>query len=178
MTAEERAHVIELLRESEREFLQLVSPLSEAQWQARPDAGVWSVQETAEHLIRGERAMRAKIAEALAAPPRADGQEKDAAKTEFLERVLPNRRTKAAAPQVLQPGANWSREEALARYRSERDATLKFAEEIDRPLKEHCSEHPFPVFNMLNAYQWLLYIPLHNTRHNQQIAETLQVCTK
>lgn len=31
-----------------------------------------------------------------------------------------------------------------------------------------------PVFNMLNAYQWLLYIPLHNVRHNRQIAEALK----
>jgi hypothetical protein len=27
---------------------------------------------------------------------------------------------------------------------------------------------------MLNAYHWLLYIPLHNARHNQQIAEALK----
>jgi hypothetical protein len=38
-------------------------------------------------------------------------------------------------------------------------------------LKEHNSDHPFPVFKTLNAYQWLLYIPLHNLRHDQQIAE-------
>ena len=31
--------------------------------------------------------------------------------------------------------------------------------------------HPFPIFKVLNAYQWLLYIPLHNLRHDQQIAE-------
>jgi hypothetical protein len=39
------------------------------------------------------------------------------------------------------------------------------------PLKEHTVDHPFPIFGTLNAYQWLIYIPLHNMRHDQQIAE-------
>jgi len=38
-------------------------------------------------------------------------------------------------------------------------------------LKEHTVDHPFPVFGTLNAYQWLIYVPLHNMRHDQQIAE-------
>jgi hypothetical protein len=29
------------------------------------------------------------------------------------------------------------------------------------------------VFNTLNAYQWLIYIPLHNFRHNRQIEEVM-----
>jgi hypothetical protein len=49
--------------------------------------------------------------------------------------------------------------------------TIKFVQDTQLPLKEHNSEHPFPVFKTLNAYQWLLYIPLHNLRHDQQIAE-------
>ena len=38
-------------------------------------------------------------------------------------------------------------------------------------MKDHTTEHPFPVFNTLNAYQWLVYIPMHNLRHDLQIAE-------
>lgn len=79
------------------------------------------------------------------------------------------------APAGLEPARNWTREETIARYKAGRARTLKFAEEVDRSLKEHCAEHPFPVFNTLNAYHWLLYIPLHNVRHNQQIAEVLKV---
>jgi hypothetical protein len=43
--------------------------------------------------------------------------------------------------------------------------------ETDAPMKSHTSDHPAAVFGTLNAYQWLIYIPLHNVRHNQQIAE-------
>ena len=64
-----------------------------------------------------------------------------------------------------------SRAEIIERYKAARAGTLKFAEETTAALKEHTAENPFPVFNTLNAYQWLIYIPLHNMRHDQQIAE-------
>jgi|TARA_B100000959_G_scaffold176889_1_gene185095 hypothetical protein len=35
-------------------------------------------------------------------------------------------------------------------------------------LRAHTLEHHRPAFGILNAYQWLRYIPLHNQR---QIAE-------
>jgi hypothetical protein len=38
-------------------------------------------------------------------------------------------------------------------------------------LKQYTVEHPFPVFGTLNAYQWLIYVPLHTMRHDKQIAE-------
>ena len=28
----------------------------------------------------------------------------------------------------------------------------------------------FPVFGTLNAYQWLIYVPLHTLHHGKQIA--------
>ena len=115
-----------------------------------------------------------KIAEALAQPPDPDWEAQDARKTKFLGRVLPNRSQKATAPAGLAPHRDWTREEGIARYKEVRARTLRFAQEVDQPLKEHSANHPFPVFNMLNAYHWLLYIPLHNVRHNQQIAEALK----
>ena len=173
ITDEERAHVIQLLRDSEGAFLELTSGLTDAQW-TRAAPGCWSVQQTAEHLVLGEIAMLDRVTAALANPPDPDWEEQDARKTSFLSRVLPDRSRKATAPTVLEPHRHWTREETIARYKEGRARTLKFIEEVDRPLKGHWAKHPFPVFGMLNAYQWLLYIPLHNTRHNQQIAEALK----
>ena len=59
----------------------------------------------------------------------------------------------------------------IAKLKEARAKSLKFAEETKLPLKAHTLDHPFPVFNTLNAYQWLIYIPLHNIRHNKQIEE-------
>ena len=48
---------------------------------------------------------------------------------------------------------------------------MKFARETNVELKQFTVEHPMQVFNTLNAYQWLIYIPLHTMRHDKQIAE-------
>ena len=72
---------------------------------------------------------------------------------------------------LIVPTGKLTKAEAISRFKEARAKTLKFIEQTDLPLKAHTQEHPFPVFNTLNAYQWLIYIPLHNLRHNQQIAE-------
>lgn len=103
-------------------------------------------------------------------PADPDWETKTAVKTELLERVMPDRSQKATAPEPTQP-QRLSQEEVVRRFQELRAQIIKFAEETEIPLKEHTAEHPFPVFNTLNAYQWLLLVPLHTMRHNQQIAE-------
>jgi hypothetical protein len=174
LTEQERAHVIRLLYDSQTEFLALTAALSDAQWIAKPAPDRWSVQQTAEHLVLGEAGMQAKIEEALAHAPDPEWAAQAARKATFLDRVLPDRSRKVAAPAPLHPHHQWTREETMARYQAGRAMTLQLAAAMGRPLKSHCAEHPFPVFNLLNAHHWLLYIPLHNTRHNQQIAEILR----
>jgi SOS-response transcriptional repressor LexA len=174
LTGEERAHIIRLLHDSANEFLDFVTPLPDAQWTCPAGSECWSVQQIAEHIVLGEQIMLTKIAEALANPASEDWEEQDARKTRFLNRVLPDRSHKAIAPAPLEPRHGWTRHEAITRYKEGRARTLRFVEELDQPLKNHTAEHPFPVFGKLNAYQWLLYIPLHNSRHNQQIAEAIK----
>ena len=53
----------------------------------------------------------------------------------------------------------------------ERIDIVNFAVDTRLALKEHTLVHPFPVFGTLNAYQWLIYVPLHTMRHCDQIAE-------
>jgi hypothetical protein len=174
LSADERAHLIQQLRDSETEFLGLISGLTDAQWTSPQAPDGWSVRQVAEHLVLGEMGMLVKVKEALAGPPHPDWEELDARKARFLGRVLPDRSHKATAPERLQPHHNWTREETIARYQKGRSRTLQFVEELNEPVKDRTAEHPFPVFNTLNAYHWLLYIPLHNVRHNQQIAEIVK----
>ena len=62
--------------------------------------------------------------------------------------------------------------ELRSRYRQARQRSLDFADSADQPLKQHTRPHPF--FGLLNGYQWLVSIPLHNLRHNLQIVEVLE----
>jgi hypothetical protein len=170
MTAEERAHVVKLLEDSRTEFLSYVRNVTPEQWTWKPTPDRWSVGETAEHILLAEGLLFGAAKNALAAAPNPDWEKKTAGKTEFIERVMLDRSHKATAPEQVRP-TGLSQEEVIRRFQEARAATLKFVAETQEPLKDHTSEHPFKVFNTLNAYQWLLYIPLHNMRHDMQIAE-------
>lgn len=171
MTAEERARVVKLLQDSQKEYLSYIENVNEAQWNWKPAPDRWSVGQTAEHILLAETALFGAVERALAAPANPDWEKATAGKTELLERVMPDRSHKAVAPESVQPQQRLSKAEVIRRFNELRAKTIKFAQETQAPLKEHTWEHPFPIFKTLNAYQWLIYIPLHNLRHDQQIAE-------
>lgn len=170
MTSEERAKVIKYLKDSQKEFLDAVEKVSDAQWNYKQSPERWSVGETAEHIALSEGLIFGASQRALESPANPDWEAKTKGKTEFLEKILVDRSRKAAAPEALVPSGK-SRAEIIKLFKDGRAKTLKFAEETQLPLKEHTVDHPFPVFNTLNAYQWLIYVPLHNLRHNLQILE-------
>jgi hypothetical protein len=113
----------------------------------------------------------AKVQEALKNPASPDWETKTAGKTEILLGVMAQRKGKATAPEEIVPTGKMPRAEVMAAFTEARARTLRFVEETQLPLKEHLTAHPFPIFNPLNAYQWALYIPLHNERHDKQIEE-------
>ncbi len=158
MASEERAKVIKYLKDSHE------------QWNYKPSPERWSVGEVTEHIALAEALLFGAVQKALEAPVNPDWETKTKGKTEFLEKVMVDRSRKAAAPESIVPSGK-TRTEVMKMLKDGRAKTLKFAEETQIPLKEHTLDHPFPVFSTLNAYQWLIYIPLHNLRHNQQIAE-------
>jgi hypothetical protein len=171
LTTQERAQLVKLLKDSQQEFLQAVSKLSDEQWKWKPAPERWSVAECSEHIVLSEGALFGKAQEAIKNPPNPDWETKTKGKTEFLLQVMAPRLGKAQAPEEIQPQGKMTRSEIMATFAEVRARTLQFVEETQVPLKEHTAEHPFPIFNTLNAYQWLLYIPLHNMRHDKQIEE-------
>lgn len=171
MTVEERSKAIKWMKDSHAETLALLEGLSDEQLKFKSAPEKWSVLEVAEHIMMAEGLLFSAMNQALAAKPNPDWEAKTKGKTEFLENVMVGRKGKATAPESIVPSGKLSRKEVIAKLKEARAKTLKFTEETQLPLKAHTSEHPFPVFNTLNAYQWLVYIPLHNFRHNKQIEE-------
>lgn len=171
LSAEERTKLLQLLNDSRDQLFRAIDGLSDAQWTWQSSPERWSVGLVAEHIMRSEVLLFQKAEEALNNPPNPDWDKKTTGKTEFLEKIMPTRQGKAQAPFEVRPEGKLSRAEVLARFRELRAKSIAFAGQVDKPLKAHTSEHPFPVFNTLNAHQWLLYIPWHNQRHIKQIEE-------
>jgi len=170
LTTEERAKAIKYLKDSQKEFLDAVEKVSDAQWNYKQSPERWSVGETAEHIALSEGLIFGAVQGALQSPANPEAEAKTKGKAEFLEKILVDRSRKASAPEAIVPTGK-TRAEIMKLFKDARAKTMKFAEETQLPLKDHTLEHPMPVFNTLNAYQWLIYVPLHNLRHNLQIAE-------
>ncbi len=171
LTKEDRAKAVKFLRDSEKELMDSVAKLTPAQWNYKPGPDRWSVAEVAEHIMLSEDLLFETVKKALAEKQNPEWKAKTTGKDTLVERALLNRERKAQAPERLKPQGKWTPAEILSNFKERRARTLKFIQETDLPMKAHTLDHPFPVFGTLNAYQWLIYIPLHHMRHNQQIAE-------
>jgi len=171
VTAEERIKVMNWMEESRKEFLAAIDGVTEEQWKWKSAPERWSVGETAEHIVLAEAALFGNMQKAISSPPNPEWEEKTKGKTEFIERVMAPRLGKATAPDPIVPKGHLTQAETRATFLKQRAEIEKFAKETQVELKQFTTEHPFPVFNTLNAYQWLIYIPLHTERHDKQIAE-------
>jgi uncharacterized damage-inducible protein DinB len=171
MSSEERTKVLNYLAESRKEYLAAIDGLSAEQWKWKPTPTRWSVGETAEHIMLAEALLFANVQKAVDSPVNPNWEEQTKGKTEFIEKVMAPRLGKAQAPEPIVPTGGLTQEQVKERFEKQRDAIERFAAETELPLKDHTAEHPFPVFGTLNAYQWLIYVPLHTERHDKQIAE-------
>lgn len=168
MTEAERTEVIELLLKSEQEMLQTIDGLTDQQWTFKPAPERWSVGEVVEHIVLADALLFDTAVKAL--DGRLDeGWNATLAKTDILRKALPNRSRRVDAPAAIKPQQAMTRGALVSRFKEQRAKALAFARETDQPLKAHTAPNPF--FGSLNAHQWLLYIPLHHVRHNEQIAE-------
>jgi hypothetical protein len=168
MTATERAELVERLQKTETELLEMVTGVTDAQWAFKPAPERWSIGEVVEHIVLAEALMFDTAVQSLDRPEN-PAWDATLVKTETLRRALPNRSRRVDAPAAIRPKQALSRADLMARFAEQRKRALAYVRDADRPVKAHTAPNPF--FGDLNAHQWLLYIPLHNERHNQQIAE-------
>ncbi len=169
LSESERVKALQLLDDSQKEFLSSIDGLTDAQWKFKAAPEKWSIAQTAEHIMLSESLIFSAVTGSLQVPADSDWEAKTGDKAAKLEKTLLDRSGKAKAPEALQPQSNLTREEIVSRYKEARAKTREFAKTTDVALKEHLVPNPF--FGPLNGYEWLIYVPLHNMRHNLQIAE-------
>lgn len=168
ITAPERVELLELLQRSEQELMQAITGLTDDQWAFKPAPDRWSVGEVVEHIVLADALLFDTAVKSLDGKPDPKW-EATLSKTDVLRKALPNRSRRVDAPAAIKPAQTMTRAALLSRFKEQRSRTVAYVRETDRPLKTHTAGNPF--FGDLNAHQWLLYIPLHHLRHNQQIAE-------
>jgi hypothetical protein len=178
MTEDERTELLGMLAESRAQYLTLLAGTSDAQWSWKPNEDRWSVGECAEHILRSNEALFQFAKTALATDANPEWQEKTQGKAELLKNVMPNRRPMgqggATAPMEIRPTGEIARQDLVDRFDQLHTEIREMIKTTDAEVKAHTAEHPFPVFNTLSAYDWLLYIPLHTVRHSRQMIEVME----
>jgi hypothetical protein len=157
------------LHASRKLFLDSVAGLSDAQLNFKPAPDKWSIAEVAAHIALSEQFVFQASKAAMASSAREKSP--DAAKMDQkLMTALPNRSVKAQAPEPLKPNGQFkTTAEAVAAFKSARDAHIKYLSETQDALREHFYKNP--NLGELDAYQWLLLMSAHTERHVAQIQE-------
>jgi hypothetical protein len=165
--------LVDYLTQTQKDFLQSIDGLSEAQWKFKPAPDRWSVAEVAEHIALSEEMFNESITGKILKTPAATAEQK--AKTQGLDdkilQGLPDRTNKFKAPEKLQPASKFaSAKEAAKAFNAKRDALISLAKKTpESELRSHVSG-PSPMGD-LDGFQWMLFMAAHSKRHVAQIDE-------
>jgi hypothetical protein len=168
VSSSERSRAAKYLSETEAQVLSATKGLSSAQLTFKPGPDRWSIAEVIEHLTIVEQWIQRGLFDQFTSAPAPDPKRDVAAIDSMLMTQMPDRTTKAKAPEFAQPTGKGSPAETIQKFTGARTATTQFSKS-QSDLRGHIMQHPF--FGPLDGYQWLIMIAAHTERHAKQIAE-------
>ena len=166
MAPETSVDLIQALEAGRQELVSAVNGISEEQARTNPEPGRWSVVECLEHLTTVEEIFLGRLEQA----PRTGAPPVDKHKEADLARRIPDRTTKAKAPEKALPAGRFQTlAEAVEAFHSARNKTVGFAQLEAANLYAIASEHP--RFGPMNGTEVLVFMNGHARRHTAQIRE-------
>lgn len=171
----DRSLLISELAASLDAVLESVSPLSEEQWNWRPDSNTWSAALVIEHLITHEELFYREV-KVLSNLPNLPVQDEskfadDAAIMSYSETTDQNR---GKAPAYLAPKGRWcDKENAVASYQETRKAMIDFVSNTEANLRAYYTKSGRGPTEFRDLHQLLLISIAHTNRHQQQIQAVL-----
>jgi hypothetical protein len=173
ISSKDRDFAVQYLEKTKKEFLESVQGLSEAQWRFKPAPGVWSIAECAEHITLSEDSVFQLSMDALKKPAAPEKKTEVAGKDERVIQIITDRSKKATAPSFLRPSNRWkTKEELLAYFEKSRDSHIHYLQTTSDDLRGHLGWDE--DVGAIDAYQFLLLMAAHSSRHTMQILEVKQ----
>ncbi len=171
----ERDQAMSHLHATRKQVLDLIAPLSEAQWTFKAGPDRWSIAECAEHITETENMLRGLIQQSAKKLPvdetkrAAKATKREAGNKAVLEQMA-DRSKRASAPGEIRPTGRFASKAALvAALNERRDVTIKYVETTDEDLRGR-------FFQMgpgreMDLYEMILMISGHAERHMLQMKE-------
>ena len=170
LSRKERKEAARLLKSTEKELLQEIKGLSEAQLKYKPAADRWSVEECVKHIAATEQMLWQMTEGGIKQPAnpekRAEIKMTDAQVIQMIE----DRSTKRQTFDNLKPENSpfKTMADALESLKSSRHMLTGYVKSTSDDLRNHVLTLPFA---QLDAYQMILFMAGHSNRHTQQIRE-------
>jgi hypothetical protein len=168
VTQADKDRALKYLETTKQGVLDATKGLSEAQWNFKPAPDRWSVAQVMEHIAAAEDFIRTLTKDNVMKAPAGDtGRDVKKADDAVLA-MVPDRTTKAQAPEPLVPTNRFgSPEGSLKHFMESRTATEDFLKSTVG-LRDHVSDSPM---GKLDGYEFVLLIAAHSERHTKQINE-------
>ncbi len=153
-----------------------VTGLSETQWRFQPSPDRWSIAKILEHIVVVQERVLVFVRDHLpgGAPPPPD-QNPQLVDTIVINQ-FPNRLTKAAAPEFIQPSGDCMLADVRNRLLTNTRRLAEYLETMP-DLRDHVLDAP-PLkfiskgeYTVMDGYQWILAASAHTERHTKQILE-------
>lgn len=166
-------HFAEEVREKVIAFLE---GISQAESEAKPTPGVWSIGEIAHHLLLSERRLSQQILDSIANGREGefDPEEVSAQRPFPLEDTADTEKSgKGNAPEPTQPSPDLPITDLLTDLRQARDETrAQLVPLRSRPLSDLWWEHP--RFGPMTLYERIRMSGYHDLKHLKQLEKTIR----
>jgi hypothetical protein len=168
VTQAEKDKALQYLETTKKNVLEATKGLSEAQWNFKPAPDRWSVAQVMEHIAASEDFIRGMLKEKVMMAPAGESG-RDVKKTDdAVLAMVPDRTTKAQAPEPLVPTNRFGSPEGAIKHFVESRATTEDFLKTASGLRDHVTDSPL---GKLDGYEFVLFIAAHSERHTKQINE-------
>jgi len=164
ITPAEREFALKLLDDTRDGVMRMLDGLSSEQLLYLPEPGRWSIAQNMEHLIVVERFVVPAIEKLLLNPP--DLTTQPAMDDQDVLRKVGTVVNRVQSPERALPTSRWPAEQLSREVEAARQYTRNFVSSTNGDLRRHFIRHF--LFGDLDAYQWLLLIGCHSSRHTNQ----------
>ncbi|MDX1428537.1 MAG: DinB family protein, partial [Salegentibacter mishustinae] len=164
--------IFELLEQNQEQLKQSIDGLSQEQMNYKPDAESWSIAQVVEHINTVEAGLsgmlRQKFTEDATPEMRSEVQMSD----EQVLGLITDRSQKMKTQAQFEPkGAFSTADDALEAFEDQREDIVDFLKDTDVDMRNYINEFPF---GKIDAYQTVLFMAGHTSRHIEQIREIKQ----
>lgn len=171
LSKKERKFAASHLKSTKNDLIKSVKGLTEAQLNFKPSADKWSVKECVFHLALSENNLWQWTEATLKAAANPEKRTEIKMSDEQVVAGVSSRDNKIKTSETFEPkNAKWtSVDEALESLKNGRGKLIDYMKNTTEDLRNHVATQT--PMGALDAYQLVLLLSAHTTRHMQQINE-------